>query len=208
MNITDYYSGSIIGEIISIFKEIEMNINVVKIDVKQTKFGIKKELLAYDGKKYRVGSRQKFYDDVQNPGVYAIEMGDYEGKPFVKSLKYVGNLPSDNKFVPKTNAATASVSADALKAKAEQDRKRQDDIRLEFYCNIAKDILIANKKANEDISFDDVMWNAKKMYVKHLDILSMLDAEAKGIEVVADKPEVKEEPQAKQEPVDEEDIPF
>lgn len=191
MNITDYYSGSIIAEIVSIFKEIEMDIQVTRVNVEETKYGIKKVLYTTDGKKYRIGTRQKFYDSVQDPGLYSITMGDFEGKPFVKWLEYKGPLPDAPKPSAPRAVAAAVNTTPSLSASDRMyfEKKKQDDIRLEFYTGIAKDIAIANKKANEDINPLDVIHTAKKLCVAHVSCLEMIDAELKAIDIENSKME-------------------
>ena len=164
-----------------------MEIKVTKVYTEETKFGVKKVLCADDGKKYRVGSRQRFYDTVQEPGIYELTMGDFQGKPFVKWLEFVKPL-DDNGAAPvaKDNVQTAAAPAGAMVAAAEKlsfERKKQDDIILEFYTGIAKDICIANKQGNELIDPINVQHMAKKMVVSHKRILSLLDAEFKAMEV-------------------------
>lgn len=160
-----------------------MEITVTRVNVEETKFGVKKVLYATDGNKYRIGSRQKFYDDVQDPGIYSITMGDFNGKPFVKWLEYKGPLPSQNKFVPKTNAVAGAPANAQLTDKLYFERKKQDDIRLEFYTGIAKDLAIANKQGNLPIDPLDVQHMAMKMVKTHMEILEMIDAQAKSLEV-------------------------
>lgn len=189
MNITDYYSDSIIGDIIRIFKEVEMEITVTRVNVEETKFGVKKVLYATDGNKYRIGARQKFYDDVQDPGIYSVSMGEFNGKPFVKWLEYKGPLPSDNKFVPKKDALPVAPGPNASFAdKMHFEQKKQDDIRLEFYTGIAKDLAIANKQGNLPIDPLDVQHMAMKMVKTHMEILEMLDQESKSLEVEKAEP--------------------
>lgn len=171
-----------------------MEIKVTKVYTEETKFGVKKVLCADDGKKYRVGSRQRFYDTVQEPGIYDLTMGDFQGKPFVKWLEYVKPLP-DNGHVAESPKQSTSAPTGALTVAADKlsfERKKQDDIRLEFYTGIAKDIAIANKKDNEDIDPLTVIHTAKKLCVAHMSCLALIDAELKAIEVedsktVADK---------------------
>ena len=152
-----------------------MDITVTKVDVEETKFGVKKVLYAKDGNKYRVGSKQRFYDEVRGPGIYSITMGEYNGKPFVKNLEFKMAAPGELSASANVSMA-GNKQGQSFEEKMLMDKRKQDDIRLEFYTGIAKDIAIANKKEGEDIDISAVQIMAKNMVITHLKMLPIIDA--------------------------------
>ena len=179
MNTTNCCSDSTINEIISIFKEIDMEVNIIKIEKSETKFGVKKVLTAEDGTTYKISSKQKFYDSIVSTGMYELKMDEYQGHPFVAWATFKGGYNqlsgASNPALPTTKKVDSKSYEDKLKA----DKERQNDIRLEFYCNLAKDIAIANKKDGVDVSYEEVQEIGRKMYYKHLVILGIMKAEEK-----------------------------
>lgn len=160
-----------------------MDIKIVSIRVVSDKFGTKKILKAEDGLEYKVTQKQKFYNDVKGPGVYEIRMGEYKGHPFVEWASFKSALPSDAKKEEATKAVMAVMSDKRI----EMDKRRQNDIRLEFYCGLVKDVMIANKKKDEDIKLEDIMPAATALYKDHIKTLDILDVQEEAV-AEADKP--------------------
>ena len=65
-----------------------MDINVVKVDVVNNgKFGPKKVLTVADGTKWNIPQKKPFYNLVTGPGMYSVEVDDFNGNPYIKYLK-------------------------------------------------------------------------------------------------------------------------
>lgn len=184
------------------------DIKVVKVEnLGSLKYGNKKVLHLEDGSKWNVSEKKPFYDSVTGPGLYNAEFKEFQGKPYISFLSFKCSLNGQNQ-------PTASVSAGSgtsmpkpnyeavNEARLKADKARQDDIRLEFYCGIAKDILIANKKDGVDIDMKDVVFNGKQMYQDHLEALETIYLQAIG------KAQAKEAIANKQAELAEEEPPF
>lgn len=178
-----------------------MDINVTKVEVQaNSKFGPKKVLYVADGTKWNVAEKKPFYGLITGPGIYSVEIADFQGKPYIKYLskKSGSNAPA--------NAAGASVSKPVgnfdYKAKMEADKARQNEIALEFYCGLVKDVMIANKKDGEGIDLLAIQEAAYSMLKNHKKLVEMLDAQ----EEIAE-PEVKTTYQKAAEALAEEGIP-
>ena len=129
-----------------------MEVKIVKIEKMESKFGVRKVLTDASGNQYKVSTKQRFYDDCVAPGIYDITMSEYMGKPCVKWVTYKG-IGSDGSATPTATKAAQSIAKAAnssigLEERLRMDKLRQDDIRLEFYCGLVKDVMIANYWAN------------------------------------------------------------
>lgn len=162
------------------------DIKVLRVEVKHSEqYGNRKILHVDDGSKWNVAEKKPFYNAVTGPGVYDADFKDFQGKPYIAYLKFKCALDAQNqatspvKAAGNGNVAAANYEAN-MKLRMEADKKRQDDIRLEFYCGVAKDILIANKKKDEPINHNDVIAMGADLYKKHLDMLEMMQAQAEG----------------------------
>lgn len=137
-----------------------MEINVVKIEEQDGKYP-KKILFTDRGEKINVNKSNKCYDYVVAPGPYSIEWGEWQGKKFVKTLKFNGDHSLQYKK-PQQGAVLAE------KTVSYDDKQR--DIKMEFYAGVAKDILISR---NKPFNAKDVMCIAKDMMLMHNDIIVM-----------------------------------
>lgn len=168
-----------------------MEVKIVKIEKMESKFGVRKVLTDASGNQYKVSNKQRFYDNCVSPGIYDITMGEYMGKPCVKWVTYKGLGPDGTATPTATKAAQSTAKAATgsigIEERLRMDKLRQDDIRLEFYCGLVKDVMIANKKEGEDISLDAIQTEAKKLYLNHQVLLGMTMEEEK-------KPEPVEQP--------------
>lgn len=163
-----------------------MDIKVIQVEVKESpQYGKRKVLHVDDGSKWNVSSKKPFYDDVVGPGIYSVSIKQFNGKDYISYLSFKGAIQGQTAAVAgfstpvgvptpeNVKAAVAGVNAEnnALQMRLEADKKRQDDIRLEFYCGLAKDIAIANKKDGVDISPLSVVACGYTMYNRHLSLL-------------------------------------
>lgn len=163
------------------------DIKVLRVEVNHSdKYGDKKVLHLDDGSKWNVSEKKPFYNSISGPGTYVAEFKEFQGKPYISYLKLKAALDGQNQA--RTNVSTGSGTSTAaanyeanLKLRLEADKKRQDDIRLEFYCGVAKDILIANKPEGiSTIDYHDVIGMGVELYKMHLDALDMLQAQSEG----------------------------
>ena len=71
-----------------------MDINVTRVEVQaNSKYGPKKVLYVDDGTKWNVAEKKPFYNLITGPGMYSVEIADFQGKPYIKYLsKKVGPL--------------------------------------------------------------------------------------------------------------------
>ena len=162
------------------------DINVLKVEVRHSdQYGDKKILHVDDGSKWNVTEKKPFYGEVKGPGIYSADFKDYQGKPYISWLKFKGALNAQNQATTAPAAASGTGSTQSnydanLKLRLAADKKRQDDIRLEFYCGVAKDILIANKEDGQVINPSDVINLGVMLYKSHLESLEILDLQAQG----------------------------
>lgn len=159
------------------------DIKVKQVEVKHSaQYGDRKVLHLEDGSKWNISEKKSFYGAVTGPGIYTAEFKEYNGKPYIAYIALKCALDGQNQPTANlsaganTQAARANYEA-SLKQRMEADKKRQDDIRLEFYCGVAKDILIANKTDNTPINYADVMAMGKDLYKMHVATLDMLQAQ-------------------------------
>lgn len=161
MNTTDCCLDSIICEIISIFKEITMDINVTKVEVQTTgKFGPRKVLHVADGTKWNVAEKKPFYDLITGPGIYSVEIAEFQGKPYIKYLSKKGNGGTTS-----TAAAEKPQEGGVLSDKLAFEKAKQNDILVEFYARLAFDIL--NAKNPGCVSSGEVMLEAGRLVRLH-----------------------------------------
>lgn len=152
-----------------------MDINVVKVDVVNNgKFGPKKVLTVDDGTKWNVAEKKPFYGLVTGPGMYNVEIGDFNGTPYIKYLKPLNAEPKTASSAVSSNAPKSASGFD-YKTKLAADRERQNEIALEFYCGLAKDVAIANKKQGVDIDLQEIQDNAWALFKRHKSLLQLAD---------------------------------
>lgn len=162
------------------------DIKVVKIEQKNSeKYGNTKVLHLEDGSKWNVRDSKPFYESVVGPGIYYAEFKEFQGKEYISFLRFKSALEASNQaatgFSGNSGTSTAGNTYEATaKARLNADKKRQDDIRLEFYCGVAKDILIANKKDGVDINYNDVIGIGSDLYKKHVEMLRLMQEEEIG----------------------------
>lgn len=147
-----------------------MIVKITKIEEQETKYGRKKILLADDGRKFNVNESNKCWDYVKTPGPYDIEMGEYQGHPFVKKLRFQGAY---NDGAVGAAAKTSGSAKTDYSQRLEFDKERQKEIKMECYASIAKDIVIHNAEISRSvISATDVMSVANNLVMLHDDILA------------------------------------
>lgn len=153
-----------------------MNINVIRVEEKTDKYGTKKILHTAEGKQYKVSSKSFAYDSIHGEGPYDVTMGEYQGHPFVKNLKFLGVY----KDTPKQEKPQQmAISADKIAF----EKAKQDEIKLECYAGIAKEIAIHNASlAKAEVKVKDVMNLAKDMFIMHNDIIALKESNALGMQ--------------------------
>ena len=157
-----------------------MELNVTRVEVRHSEqFGDKKVLHVTDGTKWNVAEKKPFYSSITGPGVYEADFDEYKGKPYIKFLRFKGALKPQNQATTGSNAATNGSTAAAynngLKERLAADKRRQDDIRLEFYCGLVKDVMIANKKKDVDVDLDKIQEKAYALFKSHNAMLDMAE---------------------------------
>lgn len=162
------------------------DIKVLRVEVNHSeKYGDKKILHLDDGSKWNVAEKKPFYASITGPGTYTAEFKEFQGKPYIAYMKFKAALDGQNTAKTSVSGGSGTGTAVAnyeanLKLRLEADKKRQDDIRLEFYCGVAKDILIANKQEGAMINHRDVIGMGLDLYRMHLEALDMLQAQLEG----------------------------
>jgi hypothetical protein len=153
-----------------------MDINVIRVEMhKSAQYGDKKILHVDDGTKWNVAQKKPFYDKVTGPGLYSIDVAEFQGKPYIKSL-YPKNVAGAPAAVKSTTVKNTSYEA-GLEKRLDADKKKQDDIRLEFYCGLVKDVAIANKQGKELIDLDKIQEEAFRLFKMHSALLEMAQAQ-------------------------------
>ena len=159
-------------------------VKVIRIEVKNDKFGTKKHLFTDDGQEYKVGTKNKCYSSITANGDYELTMSLFNDKPFVKWAKLLkpadGVAPAPVATQPKPAAGIAMIKTDPDKMAFE--KRKQDEIRLEFYSNLAKDVLIHN--GEKVISAEMIMTFAEELAKIHCQILDGKSAKVREIEKV------------------------
>lgn len=156
---------------------MQVNITSVELKPKAYRGAVTNYYVLTDdqGNKYQISEKSRYtWQNVQGKGTYEIEMGEYMGHPVVKKLKPIVTS-GDNAPAAKSTSVTQTVAPTVAADKARLDfaAAKQNEIKLECYAGIAKDILIANGK--KDITAMDVMQFAKDMMVLHNDIIALGD---------------------------------
>ena len=153
-----------------------MNVNVIKVEERTDNWGTKKILHAANGQTYKVSSKSFAYQAIQGNGPYDITMGDYKGNPFVKNLKFLGEYQP-----PKTPLKLEG--GKLVDERVKFEKAKQDEIKLECYAGIAKEIAIHNATlAKAYIDVKDVMNLAKDMFLIHNDIIALKESNALGMQ--------------------------
>lgn len=156
---------------------MQVNITSVELKPKAYKGAVTNYYVLTDdqGNKYQISEKSRYtWQNVQGKGTYEIEMGEYMGHPVVKKLKPIVTSGDNAPAAKPANVAqpvAPTVAAD--KARLDFAAAKQNEIKLECYAGIAKDVLIANGK--KDITAMDVMQFAKDMMVLHNDIIALGD---------------------------------
>lgn len=157
-------------------------VKVIRIEVKNDKFGTKKHLFTEDGQEFKVGTKNKCYSSITTNGDYELTMSEFKGKPFVKWAKLLNAA---------SGATTATVArlkpAGIAMIKTDPDKmafekRKQDEIRLEFYSDLAKDVLIHN--GEKLISAEMIMTLAEELAKIHCQILDGDSAKVREIKKV------------------------
>lgn len=145
-----------------------MKENIAKIELTENQYGSKKQIIFASGKTLNITPKNRCFSVFNLPGVYDIATKEFNGKEVIVSAKRIGDAENQ----PTTaNKGISNVAAQTLDKKLEFDKNRQKDIIIECYMGIAKDILIANKKA-EPIKAVDVMDFAAELVLCHNKILN------------------------------------
>lgn len=156
---------------------MQVNITSVELKPKAYKGAVTNYYVLTDdqGNKYQISEKSRYtWQNVQGKGTYEIEMGEYMGHPVVKKLKPIVTSGDNASAAKPANVAqTLAPTVAADKARLDFAAAKQNEIKLECYAGIAKDILIANGK--KDITAMDVMQFAKDMMVLHNDIIALGD---------------------------------
>lgn len=125
--------------------------NITGVEAKEGKFGMYKTLFFDDGSKMSITKQNRCYDAFTGAGEYDITTRLYNGKEVISAAKKIGkgDAGAVSQVVSSTKPMTA---AQASEDRLAFDRSKQRDIMVECYMGIAKDIAIANKKADQDIT--------------------------------------------------------
>ena len=177
MNIINCFLDSTIRELISIFKEIYMDVNIVHVDTIDDKWGLRKVMTDDKGNKYKVTAKQKFYDHVHGAGVYALRMGEFKGKQFVQWAEL--KEPAGGSA---TTAAEKPQEGGVLSDKLAFEKARQNDIMTQFYARLAFDILNSDKNSNEKITSSKVMLEAGKLMRLHKSTVTSYELDENNIQ--------------------------
>lgn len=138
-----------------------MDINVTRVEVQaNSKFGPRKVLYVADGTKWNVAEKKPFYNLITGPGMYSVEIADFQGKPYIKYLSKKGGAATDT-----TPAAGKPQEGANLSDKLAFEKAKQNDILVEFYARLAFDILNAKNPGN--VSSSEVMLEAGRMIRLH-----------------------------------------
>lgn len=157
-----------------------MKTNIISVEMKPKAY--KGQVTNYyiltddQGQKYSISEKSRYtWQNVQGTGTYDIEMGDYMGHPVVKKLKPIVTTGNNEAAAPAKAPAAQPLAANQAvandKARLDFAAAKQNEIKLECYAGIAKDVLIANGK--KDITAMQVMQFAKDLMVLHDDIIAL-----------------------------------
>lgn len=163
-----------------------MKVNVVRVEKRVDKWGTKQILHTEDGKQYKISEKSFAYDNVHGEGPYEVTMGEYQGHPFVKTLKFLGVYKD-------TPTATKPQQAPVLADRMGFEKDKQTEIKLECYAGIAKDIALHNATmAKAEVKVKEVMDLAKDMMIMHNDIIELAKTNSLGVQGEAFDKELKE----------------
>lgn len=166
-----------------------MQTNIVSVELKPKAYkgAVTNYYILTDdkGKTYQISEKSRYtWQNVQGAGTYDIEMGEYMGHPVVKKLKPIVTT-GNNDLAPVKAAAPAASPVASDKARLDFAAAKQNEIKLECYAGIAKDVLIANGK--KDIKAMDVMQFAKDLMLLHDDIIALgKDLPGYGVDFLKD----------------------
>lgn len=163
-------------------------VKVIRIEVKSDKWGTKKVLTTDAGEEFKVGPKNKCYSGITANGDYELTMSEYNGKPFVKWAKLLkaadGSAPAAQATTAaKPNVTTIKTDPDKLAF----EKRKQDEIRLEFYANLAKEVLIANRdiaEKKEPLSAKVIMEMAEEFAEIHVNLVEGKPMKAQEIEKI------------------------
>lgn len=125
--------------------------NITGVEAKEGKFGMYKTLFFDDGSKMSITKQNRCYDAFTGAGEYDITTRLYNGKEVISAAKKLGKGDAAA-AAPAVAASRPMSAAQASEDRLAFDRAKQRDIMVECYMGIAKDIAIANKKADQDIT--------------------------------------------------------
>lgn len=138
-----------------------MDINVTRVEVQaNSKYGPKKVLYVDDGTKWNVAEKKPFYNLITGPGMYSVEIADFQGKPYIKYLSKKGGAA-----ISATPAAVKPQEGANSSDKLAFEKAKQNDILVEFYARLAFDIL--NAKNPGKVSSGEVMLEAGRLVRLH-----------------------------------------
>ena len=153
-----------------------MKVNIISVEMKPKAF--KGQVTNYyiltddTGKQYSISEKSRYtWMNVQGKGTYEIEMGDYMGHPVVKKLRPLVTDGSQAKAPAPKPAAAETPVQQTEKARLDFAAAKQNEIKLECYAGIAKDVLIASGKKN--IEAKDIMQYAKDLMLMHNTIIEL-----------------------------------
>ncbi|MCQ2911560.1 MAG: hypothetical protein MJ244_05145 [Clostridia bacterium] len=168
-------------------------IKVVSVKTMNGKNGEYKALELQDGTKMTVKNSKKGYGSVTGAGDYTVDIKEYMNTKYINAIfplpgsntvKTPAGATSDKRMLPINNITEVN------QKRLDFDKAKQDEIKLECYAGIAKDVLIA--KASK-VTPKDIMIYAKELLDIHNDIMSgkfnnpIVDKiQAAGIGVVSD----------------------
>ena len=165
-------------------------IKVVSMKTINGKNGEYKALVTDDGTKWNVKSTKKGYASITGAGDYTIDIKEYMGTRYINAIFPVPGSAAtqpaqatDKRMLPINNITEVN------QKRLDFDKAKQDEIKLECYAGIAKDVLIAKY---EKVFPKDIMTFAKELLDIHNDIINgkfnnpIVDkVEASGIPVVS-----------------------
>ena len=166
-----------------------MKVNIISAEVKPKTYRgqITNYYILTDdtGKQYSISEKSRFtWQNVKGKGTYEIEMGDYMGHPVVKKLQPIVTEGISTP-APKAAALAQNTAQQTEKARLDFAAAKQNEIKLECYAGIAKDVLIASGK--KEIKAMEIMQYAKDLMVLHDDIIALgKDLPGYGVDFLKD----------------------
>lgn len=142
-----------------------MLICVTRIENKTDKFGEKKILHTDKGETYKINKTNKVYDYVQEPGKYEVTMGEFKGHTFIQTAKFIEPVHANPATV---EAKKVAVSTGIPLDRINMEMAKQQEIKLQCYTGIAKEIAIHNATmAKREVKMGEVMSLAKDFLKAH-----------------------------------------